>query len=1493
MNKKIRELTSSLLLEKHRYSKWKKVVSVLAAVVVFSTTYALILPALTVEGKTYCGLKEHTHTEECYVKKLTCDKEEKEGHTHTEDCYTQILTCDKEEHIHSTICYSNPKADVETAKDWEKTIPSKLTGNCEENLVAVAKSQLNYKESTDNYNVETKDEKEIKMGYTRYGQWYGKPYAEWNTLFVDFCLHYANVPENTIPQVEKAEDWITQLNKQYEAAKKKDDKTVNVYQSAKDYTPEAGDLVFLNTDGDKKADQAGIIEKVNLNGKNKVESITVIAGDMDAGSSADAVAEKTYKITDTNIIGYAHLQKSDGNTKDDADSKKDNAVENTETSSEENKTESSSEENKTESSTEEMTTETMPEEEKETTKKTFENTEIKIVASYQADAQIPENAEFVVNKIDSNKQLKQYESQKKEAIQVVKENQDEVGTSEKADTSSSDFKFLLYDISFQVDGEEIEPKAAVDMKFELQNQSAKQTNYQVVHFAEDGTKVVEDQKTKKKEDGTVTIDMTVESFSEYGVLSYVDSGVDLTATSNTSDNTFVKVNKEWEDGNENHKNDSVKVHLYKTLVDDNGDTLEYSSSTKYYDSTKTSTLQEKMDTGKTVTLNAQNNWTATFEDLPATETYYQYTYCYISGYGYGYGYAGPYNAKVEYQVEEEKVPDGYTSLVTQNKDSETNKTWKQATSISGLASVNSNNSSCVIVSSDGKYALVCNQMQSKLILKPVSITGNSTSGYQITSNGKDVPLYMIWKSAYEGDYNSTETWSFRNQENLNYLAAYRSGSTTVFTDYNYRDATATYTSYGYTYYSYTYGSNFNVNFYSSGYATINLCTSRYLSYSTSDKTVFSDSSSSYWKIYYLDSKTTGHSYTITNYKTDSGEADYQNMKLEHHKTIDALRDNQKLNQDNSDTVLDDAGSTTDLTDLYRLNLDITGVPTPIDVLFVMDQSNSMATADMSGNTRISELLKFLNGTTTDTTVGSDGFINKFLEINQYNRYAIIGFGGDTNILSADDGYTYEDDTEERVSWGRSTNTVSFDADMGGTNYDAALKKASDMFEKIGTTSGEAGDTIPHKRMMIFLSDGVPSYYIDIDGNRGGNTITNLNTDNAKVCGASAKIQFNEFLRENQDVQTFTVAFYGTGSGGDFDTSVLEYMAKGGGGVYKYADSGQALLEFLQGICMPNKVTVTDTLSDYVEYYEEKPELKVIATHKTTGYKTTLYDDRYTTPNRYPGIVKNVSVDGKTIKLEFIDSYCLESDWTYTLSFNVKTTQEAYNEFAQNAADGKDGYDGIKGDKGTDYGDNQTSSEKAGFYSNSEAIVEYTLDGFSRNDVYIKPVIQVADCAFNIKKVSMASPDVTLQGAEFDLYRKAQTGETGTSLEGLEGKYVKVNTKALVTNEKGMIEGQNLTPNTYYLVETKAPADYEKLEEPLTFTLNRATVTTPSGNSYITGQTVTSGIPVLTVKNKAAESFALPNTGGIGTHWYLLAGMLLMLSSVNIYILIFKRREGER
>ena len=78
-------------------------VASVAAVVVFVTTYVLILPAITLEKTAVCGIEEHQHSDDCYEEKLVCGQEESNGHQHDESCYTVTseLTCGIQEHQHS------------------------------------------------------------------------------------------------------------------------------------------------------------------------------------------------------------------------------------------------------------------------------------------------------------------------------------------------------------------------------------------------------------------------------------------------------------------------------------------------------------------------------------------------------------------------------------------------------------------------------------------------------------------------------------------------------------------------------------------------------------------------------------------------------------------------------------------------------------------------------------------------------------------------------------------------------------------------------------------------------------------------------------------------------------------------------------------------------------------------------------------------------------------------------------------------------------------------------------------------------------------------------------------------------------------------------------------------------------------------------------------------------------------------------------------------
>lgn len=100
---------------RHRRDRiWKKLVSVLCCVVVFCTTYALILPAITMERETICGIQEHQHSDSCYtkqvVKQLVCSAKDTGVHTHSAECGSDCGYADFVIHEHAAVCYDGSGA---------------------------------------------------------------------------------------------------------------------------------------------------------------------------------------------------------------------------------------------------------------------------------------------------------------------------------------------------------------------------------------------------------------------------------------------------------------------------------------------------------------------------------------------------------------------------------------------------------------------------------------------------------------------------------------------------------------------------------------------------------------------------------------------------------------------------------------------------------------------------------------------------------------------------------------------------------------------------------------------------------------------------------------------------------------------------------------------------------------------------------------------------------------------------------------------------------------------------------------------------------------------------------------------------------------------------------------------------------------------------------------------------------------------------------------
>lgn len=170
MDKKDKIDIKSIQMTRYRRKIWWRISSFLMAVVVFMTTYSLILPAITLEKQTYCGMKEHIHSEYCsniqscssknqvclpgggyddfvihkhdatcydMQGKLVCTLEERELHTHDERCYAEdgSLICEKaelEQHTHTEMCYDQNGMLV---CGLPQTIEHQHSDSCFENIV--------------------------------------------------------------------------------------------------------------------------------------------------------------------------------------------------------------------------------------------------------------------------------------------------------------------------------------------------------------------------------------------------------------------------------------------------------------------------------------------------------------------------------------------------------------------------------------------------------------------------------------------------------------------------------------------------------------------------------------------------------------------------------------------------------------------------------------------------------------------------------------------------------------------------------------------------------------------------------------------------------------------------------------------------------------------------------------------------------------------------------------------------------------------------------------------------------------------------------------------------------------------------------------------------------------------------------------------------------------------------------------------------------------
>ncbi|MGN0986913.1 MAG: VWA domain-containing protein [Otoolea sp.] len=418
-------------------------------------------------------------------------------------------------------------------------------------------------------------------------------------------------------------------------------------------------------------------------------------------------------------------------------------------------------------------------------------------------------------------------------------------------------------------------------------------------------------------------------------------------------------------------------------------------------------------------------------------------------------------------------------------------------------------------------------------------------------------------------------------------------------------------------------------------------------------------------------------------------------------------------------------------DTYRLYLDISGKEQAMDVLLVVDMSGSM-----KENDRLTNLKKTLIG---EKNSNSSGFIQTVLSANSQSRIAVVPFA---DIVKDDDMLSWTSDSTNIINY------IGYGASEGlqvanggnsgtrgtGTNYEAGLWHAKEMMASRGHS-----ENIP---FIIFLSDGVPGAYNKDDNGRNNydefNDILNLDQTKKESYYYYDSVEYSEnislgtkaaakaFYNEFSSVPIYCAGF------GISDENTAKYYFKAisygnenavdtEGRVITSGDSElQSTFNTILNKMKLENVEIVDKLSDWVTYVGN-PAVTTLpsGTSDLSQVGTTLEESKYTFS--YDNTTKTVTLDltnaGYNRKLD--------PDLRYRVAFDVKVSDAAKAAF--------NGTFPHTGDENTDFGSNDTSSGKPGFYSNADAYVVAGATGESKARLitYPKPVVQTKGTPYEL------------------------------------------------------------------------------------------------------------------------------------------------------------------
>lgn len=415
-------------------------------------------------------------------------------------------------------------------------------------------------------------------------------------------------------------------------------------------------------------------------------------------------------------------------------------------------------------------------------------------------------------------------------------------------------------------------------------------------------------------------------------------------------------------------------------------------------------------------------------------------------------------------------------------------------------------------------------------------------------------------------------------------------------------------------------------------------------------------------------------------------------------------------------------------DTYTLNLNVTGkrsstsqtVSQPVDIALVLDVSGSMSET-MGETTKLAALKKAAKEFLTNTTNKNAAIADNGNKI----RVSLVKFASDKSNRVGNDMHWWNGNYTQIVSnLTDDMNALSASVDAlqagGATRADYGLEKANAVL---------AGARANAKKVVVFFTDGEPNSHSGFDDG-----VADAAVKNAKTLKDSGTTIYSVGVFSKADPSDTSGNFnaYMNAVSSNYPNATT-YRNLGtrvdGGNYYMIASNSEGLSKVFEDIQQTitttngyTGVTIQDTLSEYAEFADADPAKKA---------KVVTNDDTDVTAQW------NIKVNGKTITASPNSADPLPDGVTYTLQFDIKPTQKAYDDYAANKNAGKDGYGSVTGSAGSDAAGNATSVDKPGFYTNDSACLAYSGDGETHvcgDAPYAEqPVDQVKTGAITVQK----------------------------------------------------------------------------------------------------------------------------------------------------------------